>query len=150
MTPTLAPSTLHVADLPASERAWLLAQRYDRSLEKHEGPWDWEDQVEPEPYEVPERGGVRRTVQPVAADFVRVADRHVLLPVSADCHVHLRVLRVIEGDGGASLVLFMTDTTYDEGAGAGRLAVCDRAPDADWYLCHVWHEWYDPAPTPDP
>lgn len=146
MQETPRPARLRVADLSDTARAWLLAQRYDRFVEKHEGPFGWDWLIEPEPYEVPDREAVgkRRSVLPPAAEFLSLDGRDVLLPEGEDHHPNVRLLRTVVGDDGRCLTLFLTDTTHDTGSGAGRFAFCERAPDGEWYVCRVWHEWYVP------
>lgn len=144
MSSMVGPGTLRVADLPAPSRAWLIEQRYDRLVEKHEGPFSWKDEIEPGTYEVPERDGTRRTVHPPPAEFVTFDGHHVLLPIGSDHHANLQRLRVVPSVDDACLTVFMTDSTDGEGPGMGRLAFCERSPDGRWYLCTVWHEWYPP------
>jgi hypothetical protein len=144
MTTVVSPGTMHVAELPPAQHGWLLEQRYDRFVEKHEGPFGWGDLVDPKPYERPDGKGGREAVQPEAADFVRFDDYEVLLPVGRDHHAKLRRLRAVVGDDGRCLTLFLTDATSDPDPGAGRFAFCEKAPAGEWFVCTAWHEWYPP------
>jgi hypothetical protein len=137
--PEHQPSKLRIADLPSSTRDWLAKQRFDQSIEKHEGPWNWDDLLEAKTYE---------DQRFPSAEFLQIDGHDVLLPIGSDHHPSLQLLRVIVGDKGSSLTLFMKDTTYgDDYFTAGRVAICDRIPNGEWYLCHFWHKWYDPSPS---
>ena len=134
-------------DLPPELIEKLKTYRYDQILEKHEGPetWEW-DLKRPSwaPAPVP---GQKDDYQPDPAEFLRIADRDVLLPVGRSHHPNITILRTIVGDGGKSLTLFLKDTTYskspkDEFLSAGFLAVCDRVPGERFYIAHVFHEWF--------
>lgn len=144
MSTVVSPGTLRVADLPPLQREWLLQQRYDHFVEKHEGPFGWDDLIAPKPFERPDGRGGREMFLPEAADFVRFDEHEVLLPIGRDHHPNLRRLRVVVGDQGRSLTLFLTDFTWDQGYSAGRLAFCEKAPAGEWFVCSVWHAWYAP------
>lgn len=127
---------MRVADLSPERRAWLRACCYDRFVEKHEGPWDWDWLID----------GPHADYR---ADFLTIDGRDVLLPVPVEHHPHISLLRGIVGVGGDTLTLFLKDTTFAEHYGpdgewfwAGFLAVCDRAPGADWYVATQYHEIY--------
>ena len=131
---------LHLADLPPETIAKLRTYKYDRIIEKHEGPERWAS-------ELPDLAPGGENDHPDPADFLRVADRDVLLPVGRSQHPNITVSRVIVGDDGESLTIFLKDTTYvekaeDEFFAAGFLAVCDRVPGEPFYVAHVYHEWF--------
>jgi hypothetical protein len=103
---------------------------WDRIIEKHEGPEDWQ-------YEI-KRSDV---------EFMEISGHHVLLPVGKDQHPNITILRCIEGDGGQSLTIFLKDTTYirdpdDEMFFAGFVAVCDKFPGEDFFIAILFHEWF--------
>ena len=89
-------SNLRLDDLPHDVVVAIAATRYDRVLEKHEGPWDW-------------RGLLRDDGSPGRADFLDVEGRAVLLPVGREDHSHLTVLRAVVSTDGETLVLFLRD-----------------------------------------
>ena len=104
--------------------------RYDRILEKHEGPEKWSGVLE---YYGPE--------------FLAVNGQDVLLPIAATNHKNITILRTIVGDNGASLILFLKDTTRvsdprDEAFFAGYIAICDRMPGEEFYIAIVYHSWF--------
>ena len=98
--------------------------RYDWILEKHEGPWTWEHDIED------------RTV-----DLLPVEGFSVLLPIEKQHHPNISILRCIVSEDRESLTIFLKDTTYDKGRSAGRVAVCDRIPGEEWYITILYHEW---------
>lgn len=108
--------------------------RYDRIIEKHEGPekWSW----------LLERGD--------HADFLKVDGKQVLLPIPASHHQNVTILRCITSDSGTSLTLFLKDTTHAdpewESLSAGFIAICDQMPGEDFFVAIVYHEWFLSAP----
>lgn len=102
------------------------ALRWDRIIEKHEGPEDWDS-----------------TIRYLEPDFFNIEDRWVLLPITAEHHQNVSILRTIWGDVGNSLTLFLKDTTYDDDPFfCGFLAVADRLPGEDFYVAIAYHEWF--------
>ncbi|HEY7120580.1 MAG TPA: hypothetical protein VH475_28610 [Tepidisphaeraceae bacterium] len=104
--------------------------RFDRIVEKHEGPWDWSDVLD--------------LYNP---EFVDVEGRAVLFPVDRRHHRHMSVLRVVESADGDVLTVFLFDTTYEDDPKlfkffAGRMAVCERFEGEDFFLTTAYHEWY--------
>ena len=117
---SLAPATLEK----------IRSYRYDRLIEKHEGPEIWDAALEY--YDV---------------EFLVLDGHPVLLPLGKEHHPNITLLRCIVGDGGASLTLFLKDTTYctdpDEAmVFAGFVAVCDRVPGEDFFIAILYHEWF--------
>jgi hypothetical protein len=108
----------------------IKAYRWDRIIEKHEGPEDWASVLE---FYAPE--------------FMVIEGRHVLLPVNREQHPNMTVLRCVVSKDGQTLTLFLRDTTYvhdpaDEKFMAGFLAVCDRVPGEEFFIAVVYHEWF--------
>jgi hypothetical protein len=121
---------MKLADLSSEARERIKRLRYDRILEKHEGPEKWADVLE---FDGP--------------DFLEVQGHAVLLPVPATHHPNVTVLRVIEGDRRRSLTVFLKDTTRvqdprDEAFFAGFLAICDKLDGEDFFVAIVYHEWF--------
>ena len=84
--------------------------RWDRIIEKHEGPEDWES--------------VLRYYEP---EFLEIEGRWVLLPVERAHHLNITILRTIWSADGNSLTLFLQDTTYDNDPFfSGFMAVCSK------------------------
>jgi hypothetical protein len=104
--------------------------RYDQILEKHEGPWGYDSVID---YFDPE--------------FMHFNDRDVLLPVGRKQHSSISLLRDAISAEGELLTLFLKDTTYtsnpdEEWYDAGRLAICEKMPDEEFYIATVYHEWF--------
>jgi hypothetical protein len=119
-----------LASLSPVTRERLNAWRWDRIIEKHEGPEDWS-------------GTLRYT----DAEFMSIDGRDVLLPLDAEQRPNVTILRVIVGEDQQTLTIFLKDTTYvthpeDEFFMAGFMAVCDRFPGEDFYVAIVYHEWF--------
>ncbi|ACB54419.1 unknown [Crocosphaera subtropica ATCC 51142] len=100
--------------------------RWDRIIEKHEGPETWES--------------VFRYSEP---EFMEIEGRWVLLPVESSSHANITILRTIWSNDGNSLTIFLKDTTYeDDPFFSGFLAVCDRLVNEKFYVAVVYHEWF--------
>jgi hypothetical protein len=118
---------IRLADLSPDVLGRARAMRWDRIIEKHEGPETWAYYIDD--------GDV---------EFMNVEGFDVLLPVEQENHANIEILRVIVSGDQNSLTIFLKDTTYETGMFAGFLAVCDRFPGQDWYLAIVYHEWFAP------
>lgn len=118
---------MRLADLSRETIEKIKAVRWDRIIEKHEGPEDWES--------------VLRWGDP---EFLMVEGQPVLLPVDQSHHANITVLRTIASRDGNSLTIFLKDTTYygDDPFSAGYLAVCDRVANEGFFLAIVYHEWF--------
>ncbi|MBI4906651.1 MAG: hypothetical protein HY820_23690 [Acidobacteria bacterium] len=111
-------------DLPAETRERLTNVRFDRMIEKHEGPWEWDWWLK-------------------RAEFLNVDGRYVLLPIPHKDHANIRVLRTVMSADEQTLMVYHLDTTYDSDEMlAGRVAICERYPGADFYVAMFYHEWY--------
>lgn len=121
---------MKLADLPPETRERIRRLRYDRIIEKHEGPekWSW-------------------VVDDYKTDFLTIEGRHVLLPVPGKHLRNITVLRSIPSADGLSLTLFLKDTTLVddpkwESLMAGFIAICDKFPGEEFYVAIVYHEWF--------
>lgn len=118
---------LRLADLPPDVIARAREMRWDRIIEKHEGPWGWE-----------------YLIDHAAVELMSIGGYDVLLPVEKENHPNITILRLIVSDDRNTLTIFLKDTTWFTGMDAGFLAVCDRFPGQDWYIAIVYHEWFAP------
>ncbi len=121
-------SKMTIADLSPEVVEQIKHCRYDRIIEKHEGPETWAYALED-------------------ADFVTFSGYDILLPIDKERHPNVSLLRLIVSEDRRTLTVFLKDTTHTEGPedemfSAGRLAVCDRFPGQDFYLTVIYHEWF--------
>jgi hypothetical protein len=117
---------MKLVDLTPEALDKIRAVRWDRIIEKHEGPEDWSSVLE---YSEP--------------DFMMIDERPVLLPVEQSQHSNITILRTIWSNDQSSLTVFLKDTTYgDDWYTSGYLAVCDKVLGEDFYLAIVYHEWF--------
>jgi hypothetical protein len=117
---------MKISDLTPDSLTKIKAFRWDRIIEKHEGPFDWESEFE---YSTPE--------------FMTIDGRAVLLPIESSQHANITIIRTIWSADGLSLTLFLKDTTYyDDKFSSGFLAVCDKVPGETFFLAVVYHEWF--------
>jgi hypothetical protein len=121
---------LTVAALSAEAVAKIRGYRWDRIIEKHEGPENW--------------ASVLDIYDP---EFILIAGLPVLLPIEKKRHPNITVLRSIVSRDGGNLTVFLKDTTHypdpeDELFCTGRMAVCDRVPGEDFFIAIVFHEWF--------
>jgi hypothetical protein len=116
---------MKVADLSNEALAKIKTVRWDRIIEKHEGPETWQSELR---YGEPE--------------FIEIEGRWVLLPVEASRHQNMTILRTIWSADGNSLTLFLKDTTFgDDMFVSGYMAVCDRPKGEKFFLAVLYHEW---------
>lgn len=114
------------ANLSPTALEKIKAARWDRIIEKHEGPECWEWVLEYHDLE-----------------FFEVEGRWILLPVDRSSHPNITILRSIWSESGHSVTLFLKDTTYDDDPFfSGFIAICDRVKDEDFFLAIVYHEWF--------
>ena len=118
---------MRLAGLSKTTIERIKSVRWDRILEKHEGPWDWES--------------VLRWHEP---EFLSIEGHFVLLPLDQEHHSNITVLRTIVSQDGNSLTIFLKDTTHygDDPFSAGFLAICEKVTDEDFFLTTVYHEWF--------
>jgi hypothetical protein len=117
---------MQISALSPGSREKIKHYRYDRIIEKHEGPENWSD--------------VLAYLDP---EFFDVAGHAVLLPLDREHLPNLTVLRCIESRDGNILTLFLRDVTYGrEWYDSGFLAVCEKLSGEEFYLTTVYHEWF--------
>ena len=108
----------------------LKTWRWDRIIEKHEGPQSWDS-----------------TLRYYDPEFIEIAGYPVLLPVDREQHPNITILRYIASEDHQTLTIFLKDTTYvtdprDEYFSAGYVTVCERFPGQDFYVAILYHEWF--------
>ncbi len=123
-------SDLKLSDLPLTTLEHIKTLRFDRILEKHEGPPKWASILE---YYEPE--------------FMTIAGYDVLLPIEKEIHANITILRCIPSSDGNTLTIFLKDKTYSpdpeyESFYTGRLAICEKLKGSQFYLASVYHEWF--------
>lgn len=114
---------MRLQNLSPELRSQVETMRWDRIIEKHEGPEDW-----------------KYLLKDDYVEFLHVDGFEVLLPVDKGKHANVKVLRCIVSKDGNTLTIFLEDTTYETGIFAGYLAVCERLPDQEWFIAIVYHE----------
>ncbi|MBI3763094.1 MAG: hypothetical protein HY260_14695 [Chloroflexi bacterium] len=121
---------MKLSDLSPESLAKIRTYRYDRIIEKHEGPEDWDDVLQ---YYDPE--------------FLSVNGYSVLLPLDREHHPNITILRCIPSADGQTLTIFLKDTTYVEDPQyetfwAGFVAVCGKVPGEEFFIAMLYHEWF--------
>jgi hypothetical protein len=112
-------------EVPAEVLERVEACRWDRIIEKHEGPWDWRYDLKDDYVEV-----------------MNIDGFDVLLPIDKHHHTNVTIDRCSPSSDGTTLTIFLHDRSYDMGMDmfAGRLAVCERVPEQNWFIAIVYHE----------
>jgi hypothetical protein len=118
---------MKIADLSQTTIDKIKSVRWDRIIEKHEGPEDWDS--------------VLRWYEP---EFLAIENHWVLLPVERSHHANITVLRTIVSQDGNVLTIFLKDTTNygDDPFMAGFLAICEKVAGEVFFLATVYHEWF--------
>lgn len=120
------PKKMKLSDLSQEILAKIESVRWDRIIEKHEGPETW--------------GSVLRYSEP---EFISIDGRWVLLPVDRSQHQNIKILRSIWSIDTNSLTLFLKDTTYDDNPfSCGFMAIAERLKGEDFWLTILYHEWF--------
>jgi hypothetical protein len=119
--------TMRLRVLSPALRSQAAKFRWDRIIEKHEGPEDWQYRLKDD-----------------YVEFMRIDRFDVLLPIGKENHKNIAIDRCIESKDGKTLTVFLHDRTYDTDPEmdmlAGRLAVCEKVPEQDWFIAIVYHE----------
>jgi len=121
---------MHLAELSVDTLYKIESYRWDRFIEKHEGPECWAS-----------------TLAYVDPDFIEVAGEQILLPVDRMHHPHITPLRLIRSDDEQYVTLFLKDITFvqtpkDEFLYAGYVAICERVPGETFFVATFYHEWF--------
>ena len=117
---------MRLADLPPELRPRLEHVSDDPIGEKHEGPEQW--------------SGTLRYAEPELLDL---DGRSVLLPIDAEHHPNVTILRTVPSADGRVLTIFLRDTTYGhEWFDSGFMAVCEDLFGTGLYVVTVYHEWF--------
>lgn len=121
---------MQLADLSPAIIEKIKTFRYDRMIEKHEGPESWSSILA---YYAPE--------------FMLINGYDVLLPLEGERHPNITVLRCVVSSDEKTLTLFLKDTTYNpdpalEHFYVGRVAICDRVEGAEFFIAVFYHEWF--------
>lgn len=145
---------MKIKDLSLTTLAALKNKRYDRIVEKHEGPetWDWQLPYSKERLEELKemyKNSDYDVSEDDHAEFMQIAGVDVLLPIGANHHPNITILHHFFSEDYEKLVLYIKDTTYDDGVfGAGFVAICDKYDVEPFYIATFYHEWfiidYDP------
>jgi hypothetical protein len=117
---------MKLSELSPETLAKIRSVRWDRIIEKHEGPEDWNSVLD---YYEPE--------------FLTIEGQPVLLPIDQSHHPNLTILRPIFSRDGNTLTLFLQDTTDDDHwSAAGFMAVCEKVSGEPFFLATLYHEWF--------
>jgi hypothetical protein len=144
---------MKLADLSEATRQKIAKVRWDRIIEKHEGPEDWsclvDDDSEPLIFaNRPDYDPFTSQIEDVP-EFLIIDNRAVLLPIPRKYHPNVEIVRTNWSVDGNSVTIFLTDTTFgSDWFEIGYLAVCDKVAGEDFWLTIVYHEWF--VITPDP
>jgi hypothetical protein len=144
---------MKLADLSEATRQKIAKVRWDRIIEKHEGPEDWsclvDDDSEPLIFaNRPDYDPFTSQIEDVP-EFLIIDNRAVLLPIPRKYHPNVEIVRTNWSVDGNSVTIFLTDTTFgSDWFEIGYLAVCDKVAGEDFWLTIVYHEWFVIAPDP--
>lgn len=135
-----------IADLSPKTIARIRKLRYDRIVEKHEGPEQWDTEFKYlDPGYIADLKQRYPEYDPEAErpEFLNVDGHWVLLPIGNAHHSNLSILHYFLSAEGHKLVLYLKDTTYDDSIwGAGFVAICDLWLPEEFYLASFYHEWF--------
>lgn len=124
------------ADVPQDVKDRLKTRRYDKFVEKHEGPWDYEYLVKND-----------------LAEFLMVDGQAILLPIAhEDGFDKITVNRCIASADGNNITLFLRDRFYSDAYEVdeerekwfyeGFVAICERFEQENFFIALVYHSYY--------
>jgi hypothetical protein len=144
---------MKLADLSEATRQKIAKVRWDRIIEKHEGPEDWsclvDDDSEPLIFaNRPDYDPFTSQIEDVP-EFLIIDNRAVLLPIPRKYHPNVEIVRTNWSVDGNSVTIFLKDTTFgSEWFEIGFLAVCDKVVGEDFWLTIIYHERFVIEPDP--
>lgn len=117
-------------ELSETARAKVNGYRFDRIIEKHEGPESWSTFAKY--YDL---------------EFLRVDQRWILLPVDREHHSNMTILRAVIDQAETTMTIFLKDTTYlsspdYEKFEAGFVAICEKVAGEEFFIAVLYHEWF--------
>jgi hypothetical protein len=117
---------MQLSELSSTTLEKIRSVRWDRIIEKHEGPEDWD--------------AVLNYYEP---EFLTLEGHSVLLPIEKSHHPNITILRTIFSSDGNVVTLFLQDTTYDDHwSASGFMAVCEKVAGEPFFLATLYHEWF--------
>lgn len=126
-------------DLSAATQATIRTWRFDRIIEKHEGPERWESFL----------GWCTH-------EFLSVDGERVLLPVEAENLPNITVERAFKSPDGRTMTILLQDTTLgtyykeeDKWWWAGFVAICERVGVEGVFVATLYHERFLVSNPPD-
>jgi hypothetical protein len=136
---------LKIEELSQETIAKLSQIRYDRIIEKHEGPFDWKSKFS-EPRKLPKEYLEHYPdYNPIdeKPQFLTVGKHNILLPVGREHHSHITILHYFLSEDHAKLVIYLKDSTYyEDDLTIGFMSICDLVEPENFYISTVYHEWF--------
>ena len=133
---------MKVDDLSPGLLERIKTVRWDRIIEKHEGPEDYK-------YQIGYRSDYIEFTEEDDAEFLEIEGHSVLLPIARKQHPNITILRTIPCADGNTLTIFLKDTTYGDGMfQAGYMSICEKVAGEDFFLATLYHEWFIIEPNP--
>ena len=127
---------MKVSDLSPTLIERIKKVRWDRIIEKHEGPESWE-------YQLDYRSEYIELTEEDDAEFLDIDGHAVLLPIARKQHPNITILRTIPSADGNTLTIFLKDTTYGDGKfQAGYISICEKVAGESFFLATLYHEWF--------
>ena len=138
---------MSIDDLSVEVLERIVESRFDRIVEKHEGPFTWDWLLKKENQEDSDNSISRLfpNYDPVGAtpEFLSVGGRWVLLPVGREQHRDITILHHFLSEDQHKLVVYLKNTTYGDGIfDAGYVTICDRFVGEAFYVATLYHEWF--------
>jgi hypothetical protein len=137
---------MKLVDLSEATRQKIAKVRYDRIVEKHEGPFDWDYVLdnEQETFLFANRPDLPLPHQQEnIPEFLVIDNRPILLPIPLKHYPNIEVIRTIWSADSNSVTIFLTDTTYgSEWYEIGYIAICDKVAGEEFWLAILYHEWF--------
>jgi hypothetical protein len=116
---------MKISELSQDQFNTLLIKKFDFYIEKHEGPFSWKNLID--------------LKAESHADFIKISNFDVLLPVESEQHKNIKMNKLILSDDTRYLTIFLQNTSYYSGISSGVVAICERFQNETWYVCILYH-----------
>ena len=132
---------MEIENISQQTRDKILPMRYDRIVEKHEGPFTWKSALGSHELDerlmklFPEHDPTAETPQ-----FFKIGSYDVLLPIGRKHHPNITILHYFLSQDLSKMVIYLKDTTFYEDD--GYMAICDWISPENLFIATIYHEWF--------
>ena len=117
------------AEVSDDIRGKIASWRWDRIIEKHEGPHSWES-----------------TLRYSDVDFLEVEEKQILLPLDSEQRNQLEIRKIMTTQSQNEVILYLINHWYKQFGykeqHCGFIAICEKFPEQNFFVATAYHEWF--------